>query len=86
MVLALELAVTMSKNERRTTTGIKRTFIACSDGILEMTSINLSAQRGEQPFELVWNGKRGLGGGLGFESFVLLAGRWCRLCDHRRRR
>lgn len=32
---------------------IERTFIACSDGILEMTSINLGAQRGEQPLQLV---------------------------------
>jgi hypothetical protein len=40
----------MSKNDGRTITGIKRTFIACSDGILEMTSINLGAQRGEQSF------------------------------------
>ena len=35
---------------------IERTLIACSDGVLEMTSINLGAQRGKQPLQLVWNG------------------------------
>ena len=51
-----------------------------------MTSINLGAQRGEQAFYLVLNGELGLGVGLDFGSFVPLAGRWCCLLVHRRRR
>ena len=43
----------MSKMKVGQRPGLRRTFIACSDAVLEMTSINLGAQRGEQPLQLV---------------------------------
>lgn len=65
--------------------GIKRTFIACSDGVLEMGSINLGTQRGEQSLQLIWNGRRGFWGRFWFGLFALLGGRSCWLWAHRRR-
>ena len=76
----------MSKNESRTMTRTEHTFIACSDAVLEMTSINLCAQRGEQPLQLVWNRQRGLWGRLWFGLFGRFVGCLCRLGTHRRRR
>lgn len=43
-VLASGLVFTMSKMKVEQRPGLRRTFIACSDGVLEMTSINLGAQ------------------------------------------
>ena len=64
-------------------TRMERTFIACSDGILEMASINLGAQRGEQPLQLVRNGQRRLGGRFLLGSFARFSGSWRCLRTHR---
>ena len=85
-VLVSELAFTMSEIKVGQWPGLERTFVACSDGVFGVPPINLGAQRGEQPLQLVWNRQGRLGGRLLLGSFALPAGGWCRLRAHRRRR